>query len=125
MQYLISLLLDVVKMVESEQGAWAIDVKMNCCMMMDEILSRNYRSFSLVVDCGTERDLLTFCVDISELIESADCGAALKGVLSERLQTITSKVLTLSLSHNETSPIPCDVVSHELAMQSLQRQLNL
>jgi hypothetical protein len=125
MQYLISLLLDVVKMVESEQGAWAIDVKMNCCMMMDEILSRNYRSFSLVVDCGTERDLLTFCVDISELIESADCGSALKGVLSERLQTITSKVLTLSLSHIETSPIPCDVVSHELTMQSLQEQLNL
>lgn len=125
MDRVVSLLLEIVKLVEFEEGVWAADVKTNCCVMMNDVLSHNYRATSFVVDDGTGQDFTSVCLAVFKLIQSADCDRALADVLCERIQTLTSKVLTLSLVRNETSPMPCDIVSPEAALCSLRGQLNL
>lgn len=125
MDRVVSLLLEIVQLVDNEEGVWAADVKTNCCVMMNDVLSHNYRASSFVVDDGTGQDFTSVCLTVFKLIQSADCDAALAGVLCERIQTLTSKVLTLSLVRNETSPMPCDIVSPDAALRSLRAQLNL
>ena len=125
MDRVVSLLLEIVQLVAGEQGVWAADVKTNCCVMLNDVLSHNYRASSFVIDDGTGQDFTSVCLAVFTLIQSADCDAALAGVLCDRIQTLTSKVLTLSLVRNETSPMPCDTVSPEAAMASLRCQLGL
>lgn len=125
MDRVVSLLLEIVQLVDGEQGVWAADVKTNCCVMMNDILSHNYRASSFVIDDGTGQDFTSVCLVVSRLLETADCDAALARVLCDRIQTLTSKVLTLSLVRNETSPMPCDIVSPQAAMASLRCQLGL
>lgn len=125
MDCVVSLLLDIVNLVEFEEGVWAADVKTNCCVMMNDVLSHNYRATSFVVDDGTGQDFTSICLVVYKLIQSADCDRRLADVLCERIQALTSKVLTLSLVRNETSPMPCDTVSPEAALCSLRSQLNV
>ena len=53
MDRVVSLLLEIVALVENEEGAWAADVKTNCCVVMNDILSRNYKLSSFVVGDDT------------------------------------------------------------------------
>ena len=125
MDRVVSLLLEIVRLVDGEQGVWAADVKTNCCVMLNDVLSHNYRASSFVIDDGTGQDFTSVCLAVFKLIQTADCDAELAGVLCDRIQTLTSKVLTLSLVRNETTPMPCDTVSPEAAMASLRCQLNM
>jgi hypothetical protein len=125
MDRVVSLLLEIVTLVENEEGAWAADVKTNCCVVMNDILSRNYKLSSFVVGDGTEQDFTSTCLVVFKLIQSADCDPRLKRILGEKIEVLTSRILTLSLVLSDMSPMPCDVVSPESAMHSLRGQLNL
>jgi hypothetical protein len=125
MDRVISLLLEIVQLVEHEEGAWAADVKTNCCMVMHDILSRNYKLSSFVVGGDAEQDFTSTCFIVFKLVQSADCDPELARILSEKIEVLTSKILTLSLVRSEMSPMPCDVVSPESALRSLRGQLNL
>ena len=92
------------------------DVNVSCCGHV-AILSYPivkfllfHRASSFVIDDGIGQDFTSVCFAVFTLIQSADYDAALAGVLCGRIQTLTSKVLTLSLVRNETSPMPCDNV---------------
>ncbi len=118
-------MLEIVRLVENEEGAWAADVKLNCCVVMNDILSRNYKLSSFVVGDSTEQDFTSTCLVVFKLIRSADCDPRLKRILSEKIEVLTSRILTLSLVRSNMSPMPCDVVSPESALRSLRGQLNL
>ena len=125
MDRVVSLLLEIVALVENEEGAWAADVKTNCCVVMNDILSRNYKLSSFVVGGDTEQDFTSTCLVVFKLIQSADCAPELACILREKIEVLTSKILTLSLVRSDMSPMPCDVVSPESALRSLRAQLNL
>jgi hypothetical protein len=78
-----------------------------------------------VVGDDTEQDFTSTCLVVFKLIQSADCDPRLARILSEKIEVLTSRILTLSLVRSDMSPMPCDTASPEAAMASLRCQLGL
>jgi hypothetical protein len=124
MSDVIALLIEISELTDKSDAQWTDDVKVGACKLMQLVLSRNHPMHSFVVHDSRREDCVSISLRMVQLANQANDKLELTRMLREKLQSLTSKLICMSL-HADCRAILRHAVDGDVARQSLAQQLQL